>query len=142
LGCTDYKDWGIPLGRRFRALKLWFVIRTYGITGLQKNIREHIQYAELFEQLLLKDHRFQIIKRKLSLVLFLLKNDPNQDLTQQLMNRLNASGDYFLSQTALKPYRFVIRMAIGSSNTEREHIEKCVQRIFSITDSLTKKSLL
>jgi len=142
LGCTDYKDWGVPLGRRFRALKLWFVIRTYGITGLQKNIREHIQYAELFEQLILKDQRFLIIKRQLSLVLFILRNDPNQELTQQLMNRLNATGEYFLSHTALKPYRFVIRMAIGSSNTEREHIEKCCQRIFSITDTLTKKSSL
>jgi glutamate/tyrosine decarboxylase-like PLP-dependent enzyme len=142
-GCNDLKDWGIPLGRRFRALKLWFMIRTYGITGLQKHIREHVHLAENFEQLLLKDQRFIIVKRKLGLITFVLKNDPNQVLTQQLMNQLNSSGEYFLSSTSLKEYRFVIRMAIGSVNTRLEHIEKCCLRIFSITDQLlAKKSAL
>lgn len=56
----DYRHWGVPLSRRFRSLKLWFVLRSYGITGLQKYIRHHIELAKRFERLVLKDRRFEV----------------------------------------------------------------------------------
>lgn len=56
----DYRHWGVPLSRRFRSLKLWFVLRSYGISGLQKYIRHHIKLAKIFESLVLKDQRFEI----------------------------------------------------------------------------------
>lgn len=56
----DYRHWGVPLSRRFRSLKLWFVLRSYGISGLQKYIRHHIQLAKRFEQHVVKDKRFEV----------------------------------------------------------------------------------
>jgi tyrosine decarboxylase len=135
-GSNDYKDWGIPLGRRFRALKLWFVIRTYGIKGLQNYIREHLHITDVFEQSLSKDPRFIIIRRKLGLVLFVLKNDEDQIKTKILMDKVNESGEFFLTHCALGPYKFVIRMAIGSISTRLEHVQNCLKRIIEITNDL------
>ena len=60
-GAIDYRDWQVPLGRRFRALKLWFVLRHYGAQGLRAHIREHIRLSELFESLVRADPRFEIV---------------------------------------------------------------------------------
>jgi len=56
----DYRHWGIPLSRRFRSLKLWFVIRSYGVGGLQDYIREHCRLAKVFEEYVLSDRRFEV----------------------------------------------------------------------------------
>lgn len=58
--CTHFQHWGIPLSRRFRALKLWFVIRSYGVSGLQSYIREHCRLAKVFEEFVRSDERFQV----------------------------------------------------------------------------------
>eukprot|EP01120_Amphizonella_sp_Union-15-10_P004739 TRINITY_DN1542_c0_g1_i2.p1 TRINITY_DN1542_c0_g1~~TRINITY_DN1542_c0_g1_i2.p1 ORF type:complete len:292 (+),score=44.34 TRINITY_DN1542_c0_g1_i2:188-1063(+) len=134
-GATDFKDWHIPLGRRFRALKLWFVVRTYGVSGLQKYIREHINCAKIVERLLNSDSRFEVVSRSYSLVLFRLSNDPEEKLSRILFEKINKGGDFYLTHTVLGG-RFVIRMAIGSASTKLEHVEKCVQKLKSIADEI------
>ena len=87
----DYRDWQIPLGRRFRALKLWFVIRHYGVEGLQHHVREHIRLAQQLTEWIKKDQRFELAAPvPLNLVCFRLRS--GDDANQQLMDRLNRGG--------------------------------------------------
>ena len=131
----DYRDWQIPLGRRFRALKLWFVLRHYGLAGLRAHIREHVRLAELFESLVRQDPRFEIpCPRSLSLVCFrLVRDSAGHDLrdpdaaNRALLERINASGRAYLIHTILPalgdaPPRAVLRMAIGGTRTREEHV--------------------
>lgn len=118
----DYRDWQIPLGRRFRALKLWFVIRHYGIEGLQHHIREHVKIAQEFASWVKADDRFElVVDPPLNLVCFRLKAGDNA--TQQLLDNLNNSGKIFLTHTKLND-KLTIRFAIGQTNTELNHVEK------------------
>ena len=124
----DYRDWQVPLGRRFRALKLWFVIRHYGAAGLRAHVREHVRLAEWLEAELRADPRFEIAAaRSLSLLCFRLAGARDEP-TMDLMERLNDSGRLFLSHTRVptpsspdEP-RYVIRVAIGSTPTEEAHV--------------------
>ncbi|MEC9372258.1 MAG: aminotransferase class V-fold PLP-dependent enzyme, partial [Planctomycetota bacterium] len=125
----DYRDWQIPLGRRFRALKLWFVIRHYGVEGLRAHIRASIAMAERFEALVRADERFEIAApRSAALVCFRLRGEDG--LSRRLVEAINASGRAFITHTALpdpeRPgeSRYVIRFAIGGVNTRPEHIEE------------------
>jgi aromatic-L-amino-acid decarboxylase len=118
----DYRDWQVPLGRRFRALKLWFVIRHYGIEGLQYHIREHVRLAQQFAQWVNADDRFElVVKPPLNLVCFRLK--AGDHATQRLHERLNASGRMFLTHTKLND-QYTLRMSIGQSHTRQEHVER------------------
>ena len=132
----DYRDWQIPLGRRFRALKLWWTIRHYGAEGLRAHIRHHIRLAELAEKLLFSDPRFiPAAPRSLSLVTFRLAGDgPEADQrTKALLERINASGEAFLSHTMLPDAsgasRYVIRMAIGGVHTSEADIRRTIDAI-------------
>jgi len=122
----DYRDWQIPLGRRFRALKLWFVLRHYGSAGLQAHIREHIRIAQIFESLLAQNHRFELVApRLLSLVCFRLKS--GDTTTRALMDRVNHSGKLFLTHSVAPvgpdaTDRLFLRMAIGATHTREEHV--------------------
>ncbi|MEM7754062.1 MAG: pyridoxal-dependent decarboxylase [Planctomycetota bacterium] len=122
---TDYRDWGVPLGRRFRALKLWFVLRHYGTEGIRAFIRQHIEWARWLETKLASDDRFQLAApRSLSLVTFV--STSGDDATKQLMDRVNATGRFLLSHTThtvAGETRYVIRIAIGATLTERRHVE-------------------
>ncbi|KAG6482264.1 hypothetical protein ZIOFF_058895 [Zingiber officinale] len=124
---VDFKDWQIPLGRRFRSLKLWLVLRLYGVEKLQSYIRNHIRLAELFEQLIGYDSRFEVVTpRTFSLVCFRLippQNDPDNGfkLNQSLLNSVNASGKIFMSHTVLSG-KFILRFAVGAPLTEDKHI--------------------
>src|SRR5260370_19720741 len=94
----DYRDWHIQLGRRFRSLKLWFVIRHYGIEGLQHHIREHVRLAQQFAGWVRDDSRFELAAPALlNLVCFRLR--AGDSANQQLMDRLNSSGDLYLTHT-------------------------------------------
>lgn len=125
----DYRDWHIPLGRRFRALKLWFVIRHYGVEGLQALVRHHVRLAELFETLVRSDDRFEIVApRPLNLVCFRLKGDDAAN--ERLLDRINASGRAYLSHTKLDG-RFVLRMSIGQTKVEERHIRAAWELITS-----------
>src|SRR5271163_4015164 len=96
----DYRDWHIPLGRRFRSLKLWFVIRHYGIEGLQHHIREHVRLAQQFAGWVRDDSRIALAApAQLNLVCFRLR--AGDSATQLVMDRLNASGDLYLTHTKL-----------------------------------------
>jgi len=131
----DYRDWHIPLGRRFRALKLWFVLRHYGIEGLQHHIREHVALAQEFAGWVRNDERFEVAAPvPLNLVCFRLK--AGDAANQSLMERLNRSGNLYLTHTKLND-RFILRMSIGGTNTERRHVEKAWKRIQEEADGLS-----
>eukprot|EP00249_Psilotum_nudum_P018946 c27032_g1_i2 orf=156-1640(+) len=125
---SDYKDWQIPLGRRFRSLKLWMVLRLYGASGLRKYIRNHIKLAEHFENLVHADSRFEImVPRTFALVCFRLKPfDGDQDngyaLNSSLLEAVNASGEMYFSHTVLSGV-YVLRLAIGAPLTEQIHVD-------------------
>jgi len=123
----DYRDWQIPLGRRFRSLKLWFVLRHYGIEGLQFHVREHVRLAQQFAAWVEKDDRFELaVKPPLNLICFRLKS--GDDANQQLMDALNRSGDLYLTHTRLQG-RLTLRLSVGQANTSDRHVEKAWERI-------------
>lgn len=130
----DYRDWQVPLGRRFRALKLWFVLRHYGLEGLRAYIREHLLLAELFEGWVRSNARFEVVApRTISLVCFRLRPNPAETSehtnarNRDLLERINASGHALLSHTVLElpglGKSYILRMAIGSSSTRLEHVQ-------------------
>jgi aromatic-L-amino-acid decarboxylase len=123
----DYRDWHIPLGRRFRALKLWFVIRHYGVEGLRHHVRRHVELAQQFAQWVNADDRFELAApAPLNLVCF--RHRGGDAINQSIMDRLNASGDLYLTHTRLND-RLTLRMSIGQSQTELRHIERAWKRI-------------
>jgi aromatic-L-amino-acid decarboxylase len=118
----DYRDWGIPLGRRFRALKLWFVIRAYGAEGLRRHIRKGVALAQELAEWVKGDARFELCAPvPLNLVCFRLK--AGDQATERLRDALNASGQMYLTSTRLGE-RTVLRLAIGGTYTERRHVEQ------------------
>ncbi len=124
---TDYRDWHVPLGRRFRALKLWFVIRHYGVEGLQFHIRRHVKCAQIFLQKLKQDSDFEVAAPpQLNLVCFRLKGP--DELNQKLMDSLNKSGELYLSHTKLN-VKLVLRLCVGQTMTEERHVERAWQAI-------------
>ena len=119
---ANYRDWGIQLGRRFRALKLWFVIRSYGVAGLQALLREHIRLGKLFADWVTRDPRFELMApAPLATVCFRQRGTADPDaLNQGLLARLNATGRIFLTGTRLRGH-YVLRLALGHlSTTERD----------------------
>src|SRR5262249_56531589 len=119
---VNFMDYGVPLGRRFRALKLWFVMRYYGHEGLAARIRDHIAWARELAAAIAGDERFELCAPvPLSLVCFRRKG--SDDLNRELLERVNASGEVFLSHTALEG-RFVLRLAIGNHSTSRRHVQR------------------
>ena len=123
----DYRDWHIPLGRRFRSLKLWFVIRYYGIEGLQFHVRRHVALAQEFLAWVEQDERFEVAApAPLNLVCF--RHRGGDKANEELMNRLNRSGALYLTHTKLDG-KFTLRICIGQTNTERRHVEHAWERI-------------
>jgi aromatic-L-amino-acid/L-tryptophan decarboxylase len=123
----DYRDWQIPLGRRFRALKLWFVIRHYGIEGLRANVRRHVELAQTFAGWVRGDRRFELAApAPLNLVCFRYRG--SDEANQALLGRLNQSGDLYLTHTRLGD-RFVLRFCAGQAHTEMRHVERAWNRI-------------
>jgi aromatic-L-amino-acid decarboxylase len=123
----DYRDWQIPLGRRFRSLKLWFVIRHYGVEGLQYHVREHVRLAQEFAGWVQSDERFEVVApTPLNLVCFRYKGDDKNN--QQLMDALNQSGDLYLTHTRLRD-QLVLRLCVGQTNTAERHVKRAWRRI-------------
>lgn len=123
----DYRDWHIPLGRRFRALKLWFVIRHYGLQGLRHHVRRHMELAQQFVRWLRDDPRFELAApAPLNLVCF--RHRAGDAANQGIMERLNASGDLYLTHTRLDG-RLTLRLCVGQWQTEFRHLERAWQRI-------------
>jgi len=131
----DYRDWQIPLGRRFRSLKLWFVLRHYGAEGLQAHVRRGVGLAERFEAWVRGDDRFEIAAaRPLNLVCFRLSGDDGASDRRnlELLEAVNAGGRAFLTHTTIPVGgrdRVVLRMAIGSVRTEEAHVREAWEQI-------------
>ncbi|HUJ29960.1 MAG TPA: aminotransferase class V-fold PLP-dependent enzyme [Candidatus Acidoferrum sp.] len=123
----DYRDWHIPLGRRFRALKLWFVIRHYGVNGLRHHVKRHVDLAQQFASWVKASPDFELAAPvPLNLVCF--RHRAGDAANQAIMDRLNQSGDLYLTHTRLND-RLTLRMAIGQTRTELRHVERAWQRI-------------
>ncbi|XP_063604607.1 aromatic-L-amino-acid decarboxylase-like [Penaeus indicus] len=134
----DYRHWQIPLSRRFRSLKLWFVMRLYGRQGLQDHIRKQIALAHEFEALVREDSRFEIFfPVTLGLVSFRLKNESN-DVNDSLLKSINASGIIHMVPSKAKDTYF-LRFVVCSRFTEHEDIVRAWQEVKKMADKVQTK---
>ena len=118
----DYRDWQIPLGRRFRSLKLWFVIRHYGLEGLRHHVRRHVELAQEFARWVREDSRFELaVPPPLNLVCF--RHVGGEALNQELLENLNRTGRLYLTHTRLSD-RFTLRFCVGQTHTEERHVRQ------------------
>ncbi len=123
----DYRDWQVPLGRRFRALKLWFVIRHYGVEGLRFHVRRHVELAQRFRSWVEADRRFELAApAPLNLVCF--RHRGGDDLNREILARLNRSGELYLTHTVLDG-RYTLRLCVGQTRTEERHVVDAWRRI-------------
>jgi aromatic-L-amino-acid decarboxylase len=130
----DYRDWQVPLGRRFRALKLWFVLRWYGVEGLRAHIRSGVGLAAEFAGWVGADDRFEIVAPSpFSLVCFRLRSSDVDN--EELLRRLNASGEVYLTHTKVDG-RFVLRLAIGAPQTTLAHVSHAWHLITQTANTL------
>ena len=112
---VDYMHWQIGLSRRFRSLKLWFVLRSYGIEGIQAHIRKGVELAKKFEELVRGDDRFELIaERHLGLVVFRLKG--HNEITEHLLKQLNKDGRIHVVPACIKD-KYIIRFTVTSLYT-------------------------
>jgi aromatic-L-amino-acid decarboxylase len=126
---NDYRDWGVPLGRRFRALKLWSVIRTYGVEGLRDKVRNHIGFAAKLSEIISKEVDFEVLAPVIICVVCFRfipagynENEINV-LNEKLNHQLNDSGKLYLSHTVLDG-RYTLRMVTAQTNVTFEHVQK------------------
>lgn len=122
----NYRDWGIPLGRRFRALKLWFVIREMGVEGIQEKIRKHITLGSWLAKEITEHADFELLAPvPLNTVCFRYTKAETSELdkvNEKIMNQVNASGKLFFTQTKLNGM-LALRLAFGNTNLEAFHVE-------------------
>jgi len=117
----DYRDWQVPLGRRFRALKLWFVIRHYGVEGLSHHVRQHVALAQEFAQWVEDDEDFELAAPvPFNLVCF--RHKGGDGINQRIMETINADGALYFTHTVLNG-RYTLRMAIGQTHTTARHVK-------------------
>ncbi len=144
---VNYRDWGIQLGRRFRALKLWFVIRSYGVDGLRAVVRKHVALARELAQWIEETPGFELMAPvPFGLVCFryrppsLASDDPAvNELNRALLARVNSSRRVHLTHTELNG-RFAIRIVVGQRLTEREHVEEVWRLIKSEMSEQSEKA--
>ncbi|XP_060103766.1 aromatic-L-amino-acid decarboxylase [Heteronotia binoei] len=133
---TDYRHWQIPLGRRFRSLKMWFVFRMYGVKGLQEYIRKHVKLAHEFQELVLRDDRFEICADVvLGLVCFRLKG--TNELNEALLKSINDARKIHLVPCRLKG-KFVLRFSICARTVESTHVQFAWKHIEKLASELLK----
>nr|QJW82780.1 DOPA decarboxylase [Lucilia cuprina] len=130
----DYRHWQIPLGRRFRALKLWFVLRLYGVENLQAHIRRHCNFAKQFEQLCRADDRFEIEREvNMGLVCFRLKG--SNELNETLLKRINGRGNIHMVPAKIRDVYF-LRMAVCSRFTITVDMEYSWKEVSAAADEV------
>ena len=139
---NDYRDWGIPLGRRFRALKLWFVMRSYGISGIKEALRKHLALTQLFAKSLLKNKQFQLLFDPfLNFTCFRFVPEGNfteeelNELNEKLLRAINSTGKVFLTHTKVNG-KYAIRMLIGQTYVEETHVEKVLGVIYKEIENI------
>ena len=124
----DYRDWHVQLGRRFRALKLWFVIRHYGVEGLQHHVREHVRLAQQFAEWVAADPAFELAAPAvLNLVCFRLRAGGDA-ANRALLEKLNASGRLYITHTVLDG-RYTLRLCVGQTHTTERHVAAAWEEI-------------
>ncbi|MGA8532521.1 MAG: pyridoxal-dependent decarboxylase [Candidatus Tumulicola sp.] len=123
---VNYMDYGLQLGRRFRALKLWFVLRHFGAEGIRSKLRGHIDLAQAFAAWVRADSQWEVLApHPLSVVCFRYRAGPEATLdafNENLMHAVNSSGEMFLSHTKIDE-KFALRLAIGNLRTQRADVE-------------------
>jgi aromatic-L-amino-acid decarboxylase len=133
----DYRDWQVPLGRRFRALKLWFVIRHYGLEGLRHHVRRHVEMAQEFAGWVEGDERFElVVPPPLNLVCF--RHVDGDGINERLLEHLNRSGNLYLSHTRLNG-QYTLRFCAGQTHTEARHVRRAWQQIREAAAELQKE---
>jgi len=138
---NNYRDWGIQLGRRFRALKLWFVIRSFGVKGLQEKIRNHLVWAADFASWVENDPDFELLApAPLATVCFRmnpgnLDNEKLNKLNKNLLEKINNTDKVFLTHTTLNG-NYTIRFVVGQTRSEKQHIEEAWQIIKQASENL------
>jgi len=138
---NDYRDWGVPLGRRFRALKLWSVIRTYGTEGLREKVRYHIEIAGKLAEMISKEADFEILAPVIiSVVCFRfhpvgLNEDQLNALNEKLNHQLNDSGKIYLSHTVLNG-KYTLRMVTAQTNVTLDHVKNAWELILTTARGL------
>ncbi|KPP61843.1 aromatic-L-amino-acid decarboxylase-like [Scleropages formosus] len=134
---TDYRHWQIPLGRRFRSLKLWFVFRLYGLRGLQDHIRKQVLLAKEFEKMVRDDQRFEICAEViLGLVCFRLKG--SNELNETLLKRINSTRKIHMVPCQLSG-KFVLRFAVCARTTELHHVRESWAHITDLASELLQE---
>ncbi|WP_241825139.1 pyridoxal-dependent decarboxylase [Micromonospora sp. CB01531] len=130
----DYRDWQVPLGRRFRALKLWFVLRWYGVEGLRAHIRSGVALADRFAARVAADDRFELAApHPFSLVCFRLR--AGDEASAELLRRVNGTGRVHLTHTRIEG-RYALRLAVGSPLTGQEHVDEAWELLSAAADDL------
>ena len=115
----DYRDWQVPLGRRFRSLKLWFHLRIDGVEAVKEMIREHIRLTQLLATLVAEDERFEIVApHPLNLLCLAVRGDDGDSATDRLIEQANATGTVLFTRTVLDG-RSVLRFSIGATGHTR-----------------------
>jgi aromatic-L-amino-acid decarboxylase len=144
---NNYRDWGIQLGRRFRALKLWFVLRSFGLEGLRERIRFHIELGQYFADKVKASDEFEILAPvPINNVCFRYKpknvDDPEalNQLNITLLENLNMTGKVYLSHTKLNDV-YTIRMCVGQTEVEKRHVDAAWDLIVQEAGKLTRSHL-
>jgi len=123
----DYRDWGIPLGRRFRSMKIWLVARTSGLSGMQQHIRKGVRLGELFAGLVESSKELHIFTQpRFGLTVFRVDND--DELTRRTYERINGDGKIFLTCTLMNG-KYAIRLVSGGQNSQESHIRNAFEMI-------------
>jgi aromatic-L-amino-acid decarboxylase len=141
---NNYRDWGIQLGRRFRALKLWFVMRTYGVEGLKNKIAGDIGLGKhALAQLSLNEQIEILAPADFNVICFRFNDgmhseDELNELNAKLLNMINQTGNVFLTHTKLKG-KYAIRIVIAQTNVEFKHVDKLTEIINSSIKQLATK---
>ncbi|KAJ1256886.1 hypothetical protein BS78_K275500 [Paspalum vaginatum] len=144
---VDYKDWSLTLTRRFRALKLWLVLRCYGVEGLRDHVRAHVHMAVLFEKMVKDDARFELMAtRRLALVCFRLRATDKlggekaaNDLNKKLLEDVNATAAGPYMSPAVVSGAYMLRCAVGSTLTEEHHVRQAWKVVQDRAASLLSK---
>lgn len=135
---NDYRDWGIPLGRRFRALKLWMTLQMLGTDAIKKRLRHHIALAEKVEDLIKLDSRLEIpYDRTLNIITFRIKTDldPDGKRTRLIAQKINESGKAYMTHAVIES-RSLIRWVTGQTNVEERHIDETWELIESLVNEI------
>ncbi|MEL6252309.1 MAG: pyridoxal-dependent decarboxylase [Bacteroidota bacterium] len=133
---NDYRDWGVPLGRRFRALKLWFMMRGFGLEGIQERLRSHLSLNQYFAEEIRKSNSFELMLEPfLNFTCFRYTGQPGMsekelnEANEKLLDILNSQGKVFVSHTKLKG-AYVYRMVIGQTYINQSHVDRSLEALY------------